>query len=123
MARRRLKKIGTEERQTFTGTFVRYGRKPGYRKGSVQRTLLLEDVRDDQGNIVAEQLWFNLTKGFADLGTLESGDRVRFDARVKRYPRRKGKVTWRTGVDRRGYKRAQFGLSFPTRISRMEEPK
>jgi len=69
-------------RGTFTGTFIRFGSKAGYR--GPESTLLLGDVRDTEDRAMTDHLWFNLTKGF-DALDLQPGDRVRFDARVKMY--------------------------------------
>lgn len=80
--RKNLKKIGTQERHTFTGTFVRYGSKSGY-KGIIE-TLLLKDIKNANDKLVADHLWFTKTKGFAQYD-LKEGDVLQFDARVSKY--------------------------------------
>ena len=70
-------------RNTFTGTFVRYGFKSSYR-GRPKTTLLLKDIKDKLGNVKSDHLWFNLTKEF-DALPIEEGDRLQFDARVTEY--------------------------------------
>lgn len=77
-----LKIIGSEERHTFYGTFVRYGVKNGY-KGPI-KTVLLKDVENDNHELITSHLWFNLTKGFSNLN-LEAGDKVKFNGRIKPY--------------------------------------
>ncbi|MDZ4717121.1 MAG: hypothetical protein SH847_01525 [Roseiflexaceae bacterium] len=71
------------ERATFHGTFARLGTKAGWR-GAVVSTVLLTDIRTREGIAICDHLWFNLTKGFAQLTRLP-GDVVRFDARIQAY--------------------------------------
>ena len=52
-------------RDTFIGIFIKFSTKSGY-KGP-EPTLLLKDIKDLNGNIVTDHLWFNLTKGFKEL--------------------------------------------------------
>lgn len=70
------------ERMTFTGVFVRFGTKKGYR-GS-EKTVLLQGIKFEDGTPATNHLWFNLTKGFEALD-LQAGDVVQFDARVTEY--------------------------------------
>jgi len=79
--RKELSKI-EDVRATFTGIFVRFGEKNGY-KGMVP-TVLLKEVCDESGKQVCDHLWFNLTLGFDRLN-LKGGELVEFKARVKRY--------------------------------------
>ena len=101
-----------EQRALFRAVFKKYGLRSGY-KGTSAETILLVDVRDSDGNVVCDHLWFNLTKGFEQLGTLREGDRVQFEARVKKY--RKGYVNRKAGIDQ---SRVDYKLSHPTRIER-----
>ena len=71
------------ERATFYGTFTRFGTKHGW-QGRQETTLLFTDLRDETGTRVCDHLWLTLTRGFARL-TLQTGDTVQFDARVKTY--------------------------------------
>ena len=113
--RKALKEIN-EVRQTFVGTFVRFGVKNGY-KGTVE-TVLLKDIRLPDGRCLADHLWFNLTKQFHALH-LEEGDIVRFDARVKKY--------------QKGYKgrrddvyipiETDYKLSYPTKVKKLVREK
>jgi len=98
-------------RAVFTGVFVRFGEKNGY-KGPVT-TVLLKNVCDESGKIVTDHLWFNLTKGFAALD-LKGGETVEFRARVKEYVKGyKGRVEerqWDAPLE------ADYKLSHPSKI-------
>ena len=107
-----LKKI-EEQREAFIGVFSKYGLKTNYR-GSSTETLLLLQIRDQSGDFVCDHLWFNLTKGFAELGTLKQGDRIRFQARVKKY--KKGYVNRQAGIDQSKF---DYKLSHPTKIEKL----
>ncbi|MCL0081289.1 hypothetical protein M1N64_03565 [Peptococcaceae bacterium] len=106
--RQDLKKInGTRDK--FTGTFVRKGIKTGF-KGQLE-TILLSDIRDVDNNLVADHLWFNFTKGFAD-ANLTSSKKVEFYARVKKYT--KGYQGYREDVN--APISVDYKLSHPTKI-------
>lgn len=96
-----LSKINGERRR-FSGRFVREGKKRGYR-GRTETTILLVDIRDSEGKIVSDHLWFNLTQQFDSL-ILAEGEVVSFHARVTLYEK--------------GYKKDTYDyrLSRPTRI-------
>lgn len=80
--RKELEKIGNKERHKFYGTFVRYGIKNGY-KGPL-KTVLLENIEDNNQKNITSHLWFNFTKGFEKLD-LKPGDKVSFYGRVEPY--------------------------------------
>ncbi len=101
------------QRQTFTGTIERFGNKNDF--GHIKLTLLLKDVKDSEGNVVTDHLWFNLTKGFSKIG-LQTGDIVQFDARVKEYL--KGYMGHREDVFDKPIQR-DYKLSHPTKIKRL----
>ncbi|HWK05748.1 MAG TPA: hypothetical protein VNS58_19040 [Puia sp.] len=107
-----LKKI-EEQRESFTGVFSKYGLKTNYRGPSTD-TVLLTQIRDPNGAFICDHLWFNLTKGFENLGTLTPGDRIRFSARVKKYT--KGYVNRRAGIDQSEF---DYKLSHPTKIEKI----
>jgi hypothetical protein len=109
--RTELKKMD-EQRELFKGVFRKYGLKSGYRGPSTE-TILLVSIRDGNGNLISDHLWFNMTKGFEQLGTLKEGDSVQFEARVKRY--RKGYIHRGAGIDESKY---DYKLSHPTKIQR-----
>ena len=103
-----------EVRGTFTGTFIRTGFKNGY-KGPVE-TILLGNIKDENGIILTDHLWFNLTKGFEALGELEEGDIIQFNARCREYE--KGYKGYKDDV----YKPVEkyFKLSYPTKIKKIK---
>ncbi|ETO12319.1 hypothetical protein RFI_25058 [Reticulomyxa filosa] len=127
--RTELRKI-EEQRKSFIGTFVRIGfkKRNQTRKYKIQSRktppktfVLLKNVYLVQRNardknefeilkpkqLMADHLWFNLTKGFAAL-KLRMGDNVVFDARVKTYVK---------GSKKRGIPvRTDYRLSFPTKL-------
>jgi len=115
LSRKKLREI-EEYRGTFTGTFKRKGEKRGY-KGYPETTILLINVRGENGSIITDHLWFNYTKGFRELA-LTVGDTVQFDARVKRYY--KGYQGHREEVLL--HRERDYKLSHPTKISIIEEP-
>lgn len=110
--RKELKKI-EEQRQSFTGLFSKYGLKTNFR-GPSTNTVLLVKIRNSQGSLICDHLWFNLTKGFENIGKLTEGDKIQFEARVKQY--KKGYVNRRAGIDER---RIDYKLSHPTRIVKL----
>lgn len=106
--RKKLKELGSTERHCFYGKFERCGYKnPFFDKYSP--TILLTDVTDSEGHLLADHLWFNYGKGFLALGQLKKGDRIVFCARVADY------------VKGRGYERSlDYKLSRPTKIALLE---
>jgi hypothetical protein len=108
--RQELKKMA-EQRELFRGEFKKYGLKTGYRGPSTE-TILLTSIRDSNGNLICDHLWFNMTKGFEQLGTLKAGDIIQFEARVKKY--RKGYINRGAGIDQSKF---DYKLSHPTKVS------
>jgi hypothetical protein len=80
--RKKLSKL-KNQRKKFIGVFERFGIKRAYRGPDLQ-TVLLKDIKDENGDFLCDHLWFNLTKGFK-LIKLIRGDIVEFEARVKGY--------------------------------------
>ena len=107
--RKKLKEIGNDERHIFTGTFSRFGTKNGYK--GIEHTVLLLDVKTENGETVCDHLWFNLTKGFERLN-LKEGQKVTFSARVSKYE--KGYKGYRDDVF--VPIETDYKLSFPTQI-------
>jgi len=110
--REELKKIN-EVRSTFTATFERMGTKSSF--GHPKPTMLFKDVRNQTGEIVAEHLWFNYTKGFMELD-LQVGNVVQFDARVKAYEKGyKGRRddVWDSPIE------TDYKLSHPTHVVKL----
>jgi len=93
------------ERDIFTGIFLRFGTKNGYKHK--ETTVLLQDIQDKDSKIVTDHLWFNYTNGFKRLwenDDLHPGNIIEFHARVKTYSK--------------GYEKDEFDykLSFPTKL-------
>ena len=80
--RTELGKVDSLTRHRFYGTFERFGEKRGYR--FMERTVLLKDIKDENGNLLTDHLWFNYTKGFSKIN-LQQGCVVEFFARVDTY--------------------------------------
>ena len=97
-------------RDTFVGTFVRFGWKSGWNQP--QQSVLLKGIRDQHGKRVADHLWFNLTKGFTQCD-LQEGDLVEFNARVASYL--KGYLGRRDDVWDRPVEE-DYKLSHPTKV-------
>lgn len=113
--RTELQKIELQ-RLTFTGTFERYGTKTNYH-GYPEKTILLKDIRNGSDRVLCDHIWFSLTKQFDALGTLQPGDRVQFDARVRDYT--KGYVNRRKDI----YElEIDYKLSHPTKVQKVEIP-
>jgi len=112
--RKRLKEINGK-RAHFTGTFERYGEKNTY-MGGIATTVLLKDIKDDEGNIISDHLWFNNTKEFSKYN-LSQGDILDFFARVKSYL--KGYRGYREDV----YKPVEYDykLSYPTKVAKQSQ--
>ena len=99
------------ERRSFRATFVRFGSKQGY-QGYKEETILFKNIMDvSTRKLIADHVWFNLTKGFERL-SLKPGAQVTFDARIKEY--HKGYVNRRYGIDNR---KKDYRLSHPTNVS------
>ena len=101
------KELGTngEVRDTFIGIFERLGSKNGW---FGQRTVLLKDIKNKEGEVITDHLWFNLTKGFQKLHMRE-GDIIQFDARVKAYVKGYNKID----------RKIDYKLSYPTKLKKL----
>ena len=99
------------ERRSFRANFVRFGSKQGY-QGYKEETILFKNIIDiSSGKLIADHIWFNLTKAFERL-KMSPGAQVTFDARIKEY--HKGYVNKRYGIDTR---KKDYRLSHPTNVS------
>jgi hypothetical protein len=99
------------QRKKFTGVFERFGFKKAYRGPDLQ-TVLLRGIRDENGKLLTDHLWFNLTKGFKE-ARLKKGDIVSFEARIKEYV--KGYMGYREDI----YKKPieyDYKLDRPTKV-------
>ena len=99
------------DRDRYRGVFERFGAKQGFR--GTQETVLLRNIVDAEGNAVADNLWFNLTKAFAALH-LEFGDTVEFRARSE--PVVKSEVRWK-GVA--PTMQVEYRLTRPTKVRKV----
>jgi hypothetical protein len=98
------------KRKKFKGLFVRIGRKTGF-NGFSQETILLKDIIDlENGALVTDHLWLNLTKGFEAL-SIKEGVALEFEARIKEYT--KGYVNSRYKIDQQ---KKDYKLSHPTKF-------
>jgi len=68
------------ERRTFTAEFIRFG----HASNSMLTTVLLNDVKDEFGVIVASHIWLSKAKLFYK-AKLNHGDPVMFTGFVMRY--------------------------------------
>jgi len=111
------KQLGKKEgkREAFSGTFVRLGTKKGW-QGSVEGTVLLREIKDENKVVVADHLWFNLTKEF-DCLDLKEGEIVSFNARVKEYT--KGYFGWDEEKAMESPIATDYKLSYPTKIKKI----
>lgn len=105
ISRKELGKNG-EVRDTFIGTFERLGSK---NRWYGQRTVLLKDIKNKEGKVITDHLWFNLTKGFHKLH-LRKGDIIQFDARVKAYVKGYDKID----------RKIDYKLSYPTKLLKLK---
>jgi len=85
----KLKEIGNQTRERYSGTILRCGIKYNKFKRFPERTLLIGNLtRTDNNDIVTDHLWVTVGKTLCELD-LKAGDTISFDARVGMY--RKGK--------------------------------
>ena len=106
--RKKLRDLGKNERHTFQGVFQSVGIKSGF-PGKMNRrylpTILFAPVSCD-GEQMTDHLWCNYTKQFLQLGMLQVGDVIQFNARVNSYL--KGYDPFNQEVD--------YGIERPTKI-------
>ena len=110
--RQELKKM-QEQRRTFIGIFKRYGTKSNWH-GCPEKTILLVNIKDSNGKIVTDHIWFKITNGFKSLGELKEEDKIQFNARVKKYV--KGYAGYKEEVQWEKPLEDDYKLNFPTKI-------
>lgn len=121
MIREDLGNLTNEKRRKFTGIFVRWGKKSGWR--CTLDTVLLSNIIDVETNkIVSDHLWFNKTKEFERIEkTLKNGDTVEFIGRVGEYEKGwKGSKAWKEGY---GETETDYKIERPTKIKKILELK
>src|SRR5258708_7169989 len=112
------KKLGKQsgKRLRFSAHVERFGEKSAYR-GPALKTILLTNVKDSEGNIIADHIWMNVGLTF---DWVDVGQNISFDARVKPYEKgyKGGRddvydkpVTW------------DYKLSHPSKVEIIEEKK
>jgi len=100
-------------RRVFQGEFKRFSIKSGW-KGPLQTILLVDLLDVKTQEIISNHLWFTCGKRFYSL-KLETGDTVRFAARVTRYL--KG-YQGRHG-DNEGFQELDYRLSYPSKVEKV----
>lgn len=116
MSVRKALKAHQGARCEFTALVARMGSKNGW--NGPEPTILLTDIRDPDGRLVADHLWFNVTKAFAALA-LQPGEKIRFHARAKRYVKGYRGHDWEAQLEspvQRDYK-----LAWPTKVARLAD--
>lgn len=82
--REKLRQLGSSERHTFIGIFERYGKKRGW--FAPASTVLLKDIRlENSDSILTDHVWLTVGKRLYELGELQCGDIIQFNARVAEY--------------------------------------
>ena len=107
--RKKLKKLGSKERFKFTATVGRYGFKNGWRHHLPKRTILLTDVCYNS-EVVTSHVWLVCGKRINEL-YLQVGEKIEFEARVKRYTKHNEMIYELQEVD--------YCLSYPSKIRRI----
>lgn len=106
--REKLKKY-MNTRNNFQGVFIKRGTKNTRYGKNTKTTVLLKRIKNEDGEIVANHLWFNFNKEFYD-ANLKNGDIVSFSAVAEPYL----KGTWATE------KKIDIRLSYLKNISVVE---
>ena len=79
-----LKKLAGQ-RAGFRGTVYDFGSMPHY-GGEEQRTVILNEVHDQDGQYIGSKYWLPIGKSLAAL-SLQKGDIIEFEAKVTPYQR------------------------------------
>lgn len=90
-----------EQRLKFTAVFGRYGSKINW-NGYSETTLLLTELRYEDGSPAAAHIWLTETKGLRELGPFKQGQQLEFEARIGEYEKGykyRGKALTPTKVD------------------------
>lgn len=111
MGSRKLLRKHLGARLAVTATVERFGTKNGY-KGP-EPTILLKNVRDADGEVLTDHLWFKKGKSW---DKARPGSKVRFSARVDSYT--KGYQGCRLEVERT--QETDYRLVYPTKVHVMQ---
>lgn len=83
-----IKNLDMTTPQTFSGFFNRTGYRVEQDADGVDEyepTLLITNVKDGNGRMITDHLWFNYTADFQALGQLKSGELLKFTATPTTY--------------------------------------
>jgi hypothetical protein len=69
-----------KERIVIFATVSRFGTKSNWH-GFPEPTICFNDVRDSEGDLLTDHIWFTVRKRISDLNLVE-GDRISFEARI-----------------------------------------
>lgn len=103
------------KRIKVSAVFWKYGVYASYR--GVGRTILLRDIRNVGGRLLAPHVWINYTASFDSVGEFKQGDRVEFDARVDRYF--KGYIGDQIDFRLSHPIKEDFGLKYPHNVRKL----
>lgn len=103
------------KRIKVSAVFWKYGVYSSYR--GVGRTILLRDVRNVRGRLIASHVWINYTASFDAVGEFRQGDRVEFDARIDRYF--KGYIGEQIDFRLSHPIKEDFGLTYPHNVRKL----
>ena len=81
--REKLEKLNGQ-RIKVQATFKKIGEIVSSYQGRTTKTVLFVDVKDEEGNIIADHIWFKFIQSFKNLD-LQEGDIITFTARVCKY--------------------------------------
>ncbi|KRM54401.1 hypothetical protein [Lacticaseibacillus sharpeae] len=86
--RRNIMNLDTTTPQTFSAFFNRTGYRVDRDADDIERfepTLLVTNVKDGNGRMITDHLWFNYSADFQALGQLKSGELLKFTATPQTY--------------------------------------
>ena len=75
-------------KQTYFAEFSRIGYRSTY--GNFTPTICLQNIFDEDGNMIADHMWFNYSSAFRKLGELRYGDKISFVANIDSYHKGRG---------------------------------
>ena len=95
-----------EIRGTFSGEYKRFGG-----KGGKKYTICLVNIRDGDNNYLCDHIWLNVGKQIKELGHLKVGDKIGFNARIKKY--RKGSIKRNIPIQ------IDYKFTYPSKVHRI----
>lgn len=73
------------QRITVTGIFERVGSTSNTYNCAPESNVIFKDIKDINGNFLADHIWMKQTLGFKSLGRLEKEDIIQVTGRCKKY--------------------------------------